>query len=110
MNTTIWKFDTGFPNTKRLNKDHTLPIEITVPKDSRPFYADWQSDSIKVWCIVPNKTEKDTEVLQIVILGTGWSIDQVVGSKLSGLEHTHLNTLIDSYGFVWHVFELHDDF
>ncbi len=71
-------------------------IQIALPIDTKIISVQYQNETITMWAIV----DTDAEVFprRFWILGTGWDFPE-------GVALNHLATVLDRFGYVWHIFE-----
>lgn len=83
----------------KLDPHHDEQV-IQMPNRARILKVDEQDRELFLWAMIDDDNEdKD---YHIRILGTGMEIPMEPDDPL----YKHLNTVVMSYGLVWHVFEL----
>ncbi len=72
------------------------PIDIAMPIGARILKVQMQGEKITLWAAVDTAV-KDMNY-RFWVLGTGWTVPK-------GIALNHLNTVIDPFDYVWHIFE-----
>ena len=85
-------------------------VEVRMPVEAKVISAGMQGWSLVVWALVdpeyPIRTE-DTRIFRVA--GTGHYLDDTSGEGRDvGRRFEFIDTVQDSLGLVWHVFELVD--
>ena len=71
--------------------------EVELPQSADLLHVDYQGSEIQFWALVDTNAPK--ELRGIRIAGTGHDL------SLAGW-HRYINTVFDSLGLVWHIFEV----
>lgn len=73
---------------------------ISLPKYNKILKVDEQHGDLYLWALVD--TDNEEEEITIEFNGTGYPVAELERGTL----RQHLNTIITSYGLVWHVFRI----
>jgi hypothetical protein len=97
LNKTIYKY--------RLQMATRYEHRLELPFNSKILDVQIQGNQLCLWAIVD--PELDSVIRRFRVFGTGWSWkDKPDHDPIVGLDYTHLATVQEKNGMVWHVFEV----